>query len=219
MYSSGLVLSLWAYLVGRHQQDGVLTAARLWARLCLAALRLFCGITVEPSGLEQLPAGSALIAAQHQSALDIFIWLALLPRPAFVFKSELGKIPIFGTMLIPGGMIPVNRGGGGAALQSMVAGCNTALADGRQIILFPEGTRVATGKRATLRHGITAVAHSTNTEIFPAATNSGQHWGARAFGKTPGPVHLKIFAPLPPTLLRDEIMAELIKDFYDLGAK
>lgn len=214
MLGSGTLLSLWAACFAQFRPDGILRTAQLWARLCLWALRVCCGVTVKVEGLEHLPAGGAVIAAQHQSALDILIWLTLLPRPAFAFKRELRRIPVFGWLLAPAGMIPVNRGGGRAALRELVAGAKQAAVAGRQVVIFPEGTRVAPGRRGELRQGIVAVAQSVTVPVLPAATDSGKSWGRNAFSKTPGVVHVWLHPPLPPELSRGELLRRLAQIYY-----
>ncbi|MDD2705072.1 MAG: lysophospholipid acyltransferase family protein [Acidocella sp.] len=214
MFGSGSLLSLWCVLGGRYLPGGILAVAQLWGRICIWGLRVFCGITLQAEGLEALPVGGAIIAAQHQSAMDILVWLALLPRPAFVFKKELRRIPLFGPMLEPAGMIPVDRGGGGTALREMVTGVRQAVAAGRQVIIFPEGTRMAYGARGKLRQGIAALARGTGAPVLPAATNSGQRWGRKAFGKHPGPVLVKLHPPLPQGLTREEVLTQLEDVYY-----
>jgi len=219
MYGAGLVLSLWGLLVWKVAPRHLPGVPPVWSRVCLRALRVCCGIRLRMINAELMPAGGAVIAAQHQSALDILIWLAILPRPAFVFKQELMKIPLFGALLLPAGMIAVDREGAAPALRKMVNECRAALADGRQVIIFPEGTRVAPGARGQLHPGIVALARATSAPVFPAATDSGLRWGARAFAKTPGPVHVKLFPPLAQGLRRDELFAGLAGVFYEKGVK
>jgi 1-acyl-sn-glycerol-3-phosphate acyltransferase len=214
MFGSGAVLSLYGVLIGRFLAGGILPIARLWARICLWGLRVCCGITLETKGLENLPDGGAVIVAQHQSALDILIWLAIVPRPAFVFKRELHRIPMFGSLLEPAGMIPVNRGGGAKSLREMVAGAGRAAAGGRQVIIFPEGTRVPYGERAKLRNGVVALTQAVNVPVLPAATNSGQFWSRKAYGKDRGVVYVRILPALQGGLPRDVIVARLEKVFY-----
>ncbi|MBU6398112.1 MAG: 1-acyl-sn-glycerol-3-phosphate acyltransferase [Rhodospirillales bacterium] len=215
LWGSGAVLSLWCALLGRYRQNGILRAARRWARISLWALRVFCGVTVEAQGLERLPAGGCVIAAQHQSALDILVWLSLLPLPAFVFKKELRRIPVFGALLEPSGMIPVDRGGGRKALLAMVERAEQAVAGGRQVVIFPEGTRVPYGVRRELRHGIAALAQGVEAPVLPASTDSGLRWGPRAFNKRPGPVRVTLHAPVAKALTREELLETLGKLYYD----
>jgi 1-acyl-sn-glycerol-3-phosphate acyltransferase len=215
MFGSCGLLSLWCVLAAWAMPDDyILVVARLWARLCFWGLRVFCGITLRAEGFETLPPDGTIIAAQHQSALDILVWIHLLPRPAFVFKRELKRIPIFGRLLEPSGMIPVDRGGGRVALRSMVAGATKAIEAGRQIVIFPEGTRVAPHVRGHLRHGIAALEQAGIAPIFPASTDSGLCWGRRAFAKTPGVVRVTLHAPLPPGLEREEVLTRLATLYY-----
>ncbi len=218
MFGSGTVLSLWGIALWRLGFSRLDRVPILWARICLAGLRLFCGVRLRIEGREFLPpASGAIVAAQHQSTLDVLIWLTLLHHPSFVFKRELAKIPLFGVLLEPTGMVPVDRGGAGQALRKMLADCAKALAGGRQIILFPEGTRVAPGKRARLHPGIVALAKANNLPLIPAATDSGLYWGARAFHISPGTVTVKLFAPIAPETPQNEILARLATCFYDPG--
>ncbi|MDD2794270.1 1-acyl-sn-glycerol-3-phosphate acyltransferase [Acidocella sp.] len=218
MFGTGTVLSLWGILLWRLGYARLDRMPILWAKICLAALRLFCGVRLRIEGREYLPPpGGAIVAAQHQSTLDVLIWLTLLPHPSFVFKRELAKIPLFGVLLEPTGMVPVDRGGAGQALRKMVSDCATALDAGRQIILFPEGTRVLPGKRARLHPGIVALAKANNLPLIPAATDSGLSWGAKAFRILPGIVTVKLYPPIAPETPQDEILARLATYFYDSG--
>ena len=219
MFASGIGFSLWGLLMLKISPERLQNVPKNWARFCLAALRLCCGININLKDKQCLPEGAFVVAAQHQSALDIFIWLAVLPRPALVFKQELAKIPLFGALLEPSGMIPVDREGAAPALRKMVTEARAALANGRQVVIFPEGTRVAPGARSPLHVGIVALARSTYAPVIPAATNSGLRWGARAFHKNPGPVDVKLFPALTPGLRREDLIAELTEDFYEHGVK
>jgi 1-acyl-sn-glycerol-3-phosphate acyltransferase len=220
MFGSGALLSLWGVLFGRFLPGGILPIAKTWGRTCLWGLRVCCGITLEVEGLENLPAGGAVIAAQHQSALDILIWLTIVPRPVFVFKKELRRIPLFGSLLEPGGMIPVDRGGGGAALRDMVANASKAVDAGGQLVIFPEGTRVAYGVRGQIRNGVVALTQAVKVPVLPAATNAGLRWSRKAYDKKPGPVHVTILPALPKGLRREEVVARLEAVFYaDLPPK
>jgi 1-acyl-sn-glycerol-3-phosphate acyltransferase len=184
--------------------------ARAWIRLVLAGARVICGIRVEVSGTEFLPReGAALIASQHQSAFDTLVWLTLVPRASYVVKQELTRVPLFGPMLVPAGMIPVDRTGGAAALRSLLQRTGAARDSGRQIVIFPEGTRVAPGVQVKLQPGIVAVARHLGLPVIPVATDSGLCWGRRAFLKRPGTIHIVLGRPVPAGAPRDVLMAAI----------
>jgi len=187
-----------------------LWVAQSWAGLVLDGAAALCGIRVVVLGQEHLPArGAALIASQHQSAFDTLIWLRLVPRAAYVFKAELARIPLFGSLLAPAGQISVDRGASFSAVRSLLRGADRAKADGRQIVIFPEGTRVAPGVEAELRPGIAALAARTGLPVIPVATDSGLLWGRRAFRKRPGVIHIVVGPPIPPGLPQATLIATL----------
>lgn len=171
---------------------------KVWARAVLGGLGPLAGVRVAVVGAERLPReGAALIASQHQSAFDTLIWLVLVPRPAYVVKRELERVPFYGPMLRPAGQIVVDRRGGAAALGALLRAAERALAESRQIVIFPEGTRVAPGKQGVVQPGIAAIAARTGLPVIPVATDSGRIWGRRAFRKRPGTIHIVIGEPLP----------------------
>lgn len=217
MYATGAALSLCAHARKRADPPVVLRLGMLWARVSLAALRRLCGITYTVAGQDLPKSGPALIAAQHQSAFDTLVWLMLLPFPTYVLKHELLRLPLLGPLLIPSGFIPVDRDAGAPALRKMVADARRAAAAGRQIVIFPEGTRVAPGTRAPLQPGIVALAKILDLPIIPAATNSGLFWPRNSFLKTPGTLKIKIFPPLPAGATREQILTHLRRCFYDEG--
>jgi len=214
MFGSGLVLSLVALLVNLAAPSLVIVIGQFWSRLTLAALRLICGVRLEITG--EIPAaGGVIIAAQHQSAMDILILLVLLNNPAFVLKQELLNVPLFGNLLKPAGMIAVDRAGGAATLRKMVADGAARLAAGRPIVIFPEGTRVPPGARGTLHPGIVALARALDVPVIPVTTDSGRRWGRKAFFKTPGTVQLRFLPALPVGLPRPAMIAALERCFYE----
>jgi 1-acyl-sn-glycerol-3-phosphate acyltransferase len=218
MFGTGAALSLLAHAMRRFRPESVLDFGMLWARVSLRALDVLCKVHIQVEGAEYLPkAGPALIAAQHQSAFDTLVWLNLLPRPAYVLKRELLDLPLLGPLLIPSGFIAVDRGGGAVALRKMVADCRLAVAQGRQIVIFPEGTRVPAGSSTVLQPGVVALAHALGLPVIPVATNSGLFWGRNAFHKRAGLLRIKIFPPLPPGAGRAEIIAALTEIFYGRG--
>jgi 1-acyl-sn-glycerol-3-phosphate acyltransferase len=184
--------------------------AKAWARVALAGLRPICGIGVRISGLEYLPArGPALLAGQHQSEFDTLIWMTLLARPSYVMKQELTRIPLFGPMLVPAGMIPVDRAAGARALRRLTLDCLLARDAGRQIVIFPEGTRVAPGERVVLHPGVAAVAARLGVPVYPVATDSGLRWGRGGWGKHAGTIHVVVGAPIAAGTPRETLLAAI----------
>ena len=198
---------------------GALRLAQLWSGLVLVGARVLCGVRIEVTGREHLPAhGPMLIASQHQSAIDTVIWLRLVPRVSYVFKAELARIPLFGPLLVPAGQIPVQRGGGMAAMRAFIDAGQRAVADDRQIVIFPEGTRVGVGAAVRLRPGVALLAARTGLPIYPVATDSGRLWGRNAFRKRPGVVHVMIGPPIVPDLSPGALMARVQASWTDCHA-
>lgn len=217
MFGACFVLSAWTRLTTNlKNRDFVLKKGQLWARITLRALKRFCKIGVALHGTEYLPAdGPALIAAQHQSAFDTLFWLTVLPRPAYVLKQELIRIPIFGKLLPASGFIAVDRDGGARSLRKMVAECRTAIAQGRQVVIFPEGTRVPAGERGSIQPGILALARALRLPVIPASTDSGQYWGRKSFHKHPGTVTVTLHAPITEIAGSRFLLDELARIYYN----
>jgi 1-acyl-sn-glycerol-3-phosphate acyltransferase len=182
---------------------------RYWARLIIWVLRLVCGIRVEVTGLEHIAPGAAIIASKHQSAFDTFVWPALLDQPSYVLKRELLNLPFWGRAARHTGAVAVDRDGGGAALRALVRDGKRVLDEGRPLVIFPEGTRSAPGERLPYQPGVAALVIGSGAPCYPVATNSGWHWGRRAFHKTPGVIAISILPPLPAGLARKPLMAAL----------
>jgi len=189
---------------------GRLALLAWWAERVLGLLRVMAGITVRVTGREHLPeAGPALIAAKHQSAFDTIVWFTLLPRPAYVLKRELLWIPIYGWYARAAGMIAVERTAGAAAMRHLLRAGEAALAEARQVVIFPEGTRTLPGERRTYQPGIAALYARSGLAVIPVATDSGRCWGRRAFHKRSGTITVAVLPPIPPGLDRETMLARL----------
>jgi len=183
---------------------------RFWAGIAVGALRVICGARTEVTGREHLPkGGAALIAAKHQSAFDTIVWLWLLPDPAYIVKRELLSIPVWGWLMRGSGQIGVDRTAGASAMRHLLRAGQEAAAENRQLVIFPEGTRVAPGEYRPYQPGIAALAAATGLPVIPVATDSGLRWGRRAFHKRPGVIHIHIMPPLPAGLRRDALLRRL----------
>lgn len=187
----------------------VWAAGHLWIDGTFFLLRMFCGIRYRELDVENLPPGPAIIAAKHQSTWETMFLSRRLGQPAFVLKRELLSVPLFGWFMRKIGMIAVDRSGKAAALKKMVKDAEAAFAAGRQIIIFPEGTRVAPGQHRPYQPGIAALYGQLNVPVVPVALNSGLYWGRRAFVKKPGEILVRYLPPIAPGLNRKAFMAEL----------
>ena len=187
----------------------MLEFAKFWAGVELAAARILCGIHLKVTGMENMPPGPVLIASRHESAFDILAWLVLVPKPCFVVKRELTVLPVFGPLILLSGMIPVDREGGGTALRALLREGERARAEGRQIVIFPEGTRVEPDQHPPLQPGAAALAAKTGLPVIPVMTDSGTYWGRRAFRKQAGTIHIVIHPPLPGNSGRQALLRTL----------
>ncbi len=195
----------------------MMALARLWARLVLFGLSRICGIEVRVIGAENMPTqGPALFASAHQSAFDTLVWLTLVPRTCYVLKKELVRIPLFGWLIPSTRMIVVDRTAGAGAIRHLLREADRVVGEGRQIIIFPEGTRAPAGTRLPLQPGIAALAARTGLPVIPVATDSGRCWSRRAFRKYPGTIHIVVHPPLPPSLPRAVLMTTLEAQIHDL---
>ncbi|HET6608053.1 MAG TPA: lysophospholipid acyltransferase family protein [Rhodopila sp.] len=218
-FSLTFILVWPAVLISLVSRRALIGLVRLWARLLVAGARAICGIRLNVTGLEHLPRGAALIASAHQSAFDTFVWFTLVPDCCYVLKLELTRIPLFGRLIYVGGQIPVDRDAGGTAIRSLVRGGSQALQQGRQVVIFPEGTRSEPGTVGALQPGIAALAARTGQPVIPVATNSGLCWSRKAFVKRAGVITIAIGAPIPPDVRREELMERLRDAFAALHAK
>ena len=184
-------------------------AGKFWIAGSLWLLKVCVGLTMREVGSENLPAGPVLVAAKHQSAWETLYLSWRLNHPAFVLKKELLMIPVFGWFLARVGMIAIDRSGKASALKKMVADAKAIFAQGRPVVIFPEGTRVAPGARMPYQPGIAALYAQLGVPVVPVALNSGLFWGRQAFVKKAGVITIEYLPPIPPGLDRKSFMREL----------
>ncbi len=182
---------------------------KLWSKFVLFGLRWIAGVKVEVRGLEHRPTGPALIAAKHQGMLDVIAPFAFLDDACFVMKKELMPLPFFGWFAWKTKMIAVDRSAHSKALKDMVRQARARHAEGRQILIFPEGTRREIGAAPDYKPGIAALYRDLDSPCWPIATNSGVHWPAHGFKRYPGTIVFEFLPPIPAGLKRAEFMAEL----------
>jgi len=182
---------------------------RVYAQMIELEMRWILGLRVQVLGAEHIPPGAVIIASKHQSAFDTIFWLGQLPATCYVLKRELLRIPIWGWHAQRAQMIAVDRQDGARALRGLGREAPARAAEGRQLVIYPEGTRAAPGVRLPYQPGVAALAASTQLPVIPVATNSGLFWGRRSFLKRPGLITVSILPPLPAGLGRAEFMARL----------
>lgn len=187
-------------------------AVRSWLCVLNWQLRVICGIRTHISGQENLPEGPLLIAAKHQSAWETLALLGLFHDPAFILKQELLKVPVFGWYLTKLGMIPVDRSAGPSALRDMTRRAKEAADEGRQIVIFPEGTRRAPGAPPDYKTGLSFLYASLKVPCVPLALNSGLFWPRRAFILRPGTIRVEICPAIPPNLPRNAFSTRMEND-------
>jgi 1-acyl-sn-glycerol-3-phosphate acyltransferase len=184
-------------------------ALQVWARSSLWLLRVVAGIGMELRGREHIPQGPALIAGKHQSFWETFAILPWLDDPAMVLKKELIYIPWFGWFAYKFRMIAVERSAGSAALRNLVRQAEACIADGRQVVIMPEGTRRAPDDPPAYKPGAAALYATLGVPCVPFALNSGLFWPRRKFLRHPGTIVLEFLPPIPPGLPRKAFQAAL----------
>ena len=196
-----------------------IAGAGAWIRATLWLLRVVVGLDYRVIGAENRPKGPVLIASKHQSAWETLAFVALLGDPVFIIKKELLSVPFFGWYARHAGMIAIDRKGGAAALKRMMAEARAAVAAGRPLVIFPEGTRMAPGAAPRYQTGIAALYQMLDVPVLPAALNSGHFWGRRAFVKRPGRIVVEYLPPIAPGLAREAFMRRLEGDIEAASAR
>lgn len=184
----------WA-LVSR---DGAFAAAHAWCRLVRRLARLLVGIETEQRGTP--PHGEVLIAAKHQSFLDIILLFDALPRGRFIMKRELIWTPVVGQYALRLGCVPVDRSKRGQAIRKMVADVAAGRREPGQLIIYPQGTRVPPEARMPYKPGIAALYAEMGTACVPVACNVGLFWPRKGLGLRPGRAVIEFLDPIPPGL-------------------
>lgn len=186
-------------------------ALKLWSRVSQRWLWIIVGTRVEVRGREHIPKGAALVAGKHQSMWETFALFPLLDDPAIVLKRELMWIPVFGWFARKFGMIPVDRTAGGTALKSLLRRAGAAVAERRQVLVFPEGTRRAPDAAPDYKPGATALYLKLGVPCVPFALNSGLFWPRRRLLRLPGTIVVEFLPAIPPGLSRRAFEQRLIE--------
>jgi len=181
-------------------EGGVRLASRLWARGVLMGLKLSVGLTYRERGRHNIPDGPCLIIANHQSTWETLAFLVLFPDVAIVAKQELLTVPVFSWFLRNSPMILIDRESGAKAIRKMVEESEAALAEGRSVLIFPEGTRKPTTAPIEFKRGVELLYAKLGRPVLPVALNSGHFWGPDRSCKRAGTISVSYLDPIPPGL-------------------
>lgn len=184
------------------------SAAFLWCNATFWGLRVIAGVRYEVRGTP--PTEPVLAAAKHMSMWDTIALYVLLKKPAMVFKRELGLIPFYGWFVRKSEMIAIDRDGKASALRKMAADAKAVFAQGRCVLIFPEGTRKKPGAPPDYKPGVAGLYGQIGVPCQPIALNSGLFWtGPSGFLKKPGTIVVEFLPLIPPGLKRPEFMSRL----------
>lgn len=206
-YLGSIPLVIGAALTIPFGQRAIIASSRIWAWYAHWCARWLLGIRIELQGV--LPQRGAIVAIKHEAMFEAMETLCLFDEPAVVFKAELLRIPLWGAVAKNHGVIPVARETGSNALRVMLKAAKEAVAKGRPIVIFPEGTRVAPGEAPPLRAGVAGLYKALGLPIVPVALDSGRLWPKRGLLKRAGVVTMRVGEPIPPGLGRDEVEARV----------
>lgn len=184
-------------------------ALRLYTWRMLWAMHWIAGIKVEVKGKERLPDGAFIIAAKHHSWGDGFVMFANVPNLSFVTNNGLENIPLLKGILHKLGAIVVDNCGGPEARRALSRSAAQAHAEGRRILIYPEGHLAKPGERFRYRTGVYHMARDFDLPVVPVATNLGLFWRQQDFKKTPGTATVEFLDPIAPGLSKTELLERL----------
>jgi 1-acyl-sn-glycerol-3-phosphate acyltransferase len=192
-----------------RDRQAVIALARAWGRYVEWLLAAVCGLRAEYRGVENIPSGGYIIAPKHQSAWETLALLRFTPDFSFVLKRQLTRIPVFGWYLARAEQIAIDRSRGSSALNQVVTKGRKLLSEGRQLFIFPEGTRRPPGAEPRYKFGVAQVYAQTGAPCLPVALNSGLFWPRRSFMRRPGVILVQFLEPIQPGLDRDVFFDQL----------
>ena len=201
----GIAFLPWAIVSPR----GAMMACRTYSIHTLWLMKHLCGCAYEVRGTPPADHAEVVVAAKHQSYVDMLILVIHVPQPRFIYKSELRWVPVLGLYAHRMGCIAVDRGKKGKAVKALTAAAAAHRGDGHQTIIFPQGTRIAPGVDAPYKVGVHRVAEALAAPTVPVATNAGVFWGKRGFVVKPGRLVATFLDPIPPGLETDAYLARL----------
>ncbi len=173
-----------------------------WARFNIWWLKVTCNLSYEVEGLEQLPRESAIVFCKHASTWETLALQQILPPQTWVLKRELLRVPFFGWGLAMLKPVAIDRASGRKALKQLIDQGKICLDEGRWLIVFPEGTRMAAGKMHRFGLGGAMLAEKSGHPVVPIAHNAGHYWPRHSFLKKPGVIKIRIGPVIDSTSLK-----------------
>jgi 1-acyl-sn-glycerol-3-phosphate acyltransferase len=186
---------------------------KFWVRTSLWLEEMIARQESEITGLENLPAGSCIIAPKHQSFWDTIAFLPYVPDALYILKRELTWIPFFGWYILKMRMIPVDRGSRSKALKAVIKATNKELVrNSRQLIIYPEGTRRPPGAAPSYKYGIVELYSQLGVPVVPVAHAAGLYWPRRRFLRFPGTIRARFLPAIEPGLDKEVFLQRLIEE-------
>lgn len=209
----GLLFAPWAMF----SKVGAYTACKTYARWCMWTARWIIGLRCEVRGT--VPTGEVLVAAKHQSFLDILMIFEALPRAKFIMKREILWTPVIGQYTKRMQMIAVDRGKRGKAIKKMMEDVTAGRVEPGQIVIYSQGTRVAPGISAPYKVGTAILYEQLNQPCVPVATNAGHFWPRRGLYRRPGVAVVEFLPKIEPGLSKAAMMARLEEEVETASLK
>lgn len=207
MYLAMPIMALWFTPLALLRREAAYDAVHAYCRWVRVSARWMVGLQTEVRGA--VPQGEVLVASKHQSFLDIILLVSVLPRPKFIMKKELLWAPVLGWYAKRIGCVPVDRGKRGQAIGKMVEDVKAGRALPGQLIIYPQGTRVAPGVARPYKIGTGVLYDQLGQPCVPAATNVGVFWPRTGIYRKPGLAVVEFLDPMPAGLPIEGFMAEL----------
>lgn len=203
-----ILLSPYYFLAPRKKAFAI---PKNWARSNHWLMEKVVGTTFTVEGLENIPEGGYILAPKHQSLWDTYALLPWLDDPVYILKRELMWIPIFGWYVARQKMIPVDRGARGKVMVKVMERAKEEMAAGRQLIIYPEGTRRPAGAEPAYKYGIARIYRDLDVPVVPVAMHPGLFWPRRKFLRFPGHFKVRILPPIEPGLDPDVFYETLVE--------
>lgn len=210
MYLAMVVIAVGFAPWALFSRDGAFAACHAYCRWVIFTARILCNLRTEVRGTP--PTGNVVVAAKHQSFFDIIVIFNAVPRGKFIMKRELLWAPFLGQYAMRIGCVFVDRGKRGAAITKMKADVAKSAADPGQLIIYPQGTRVAPGVSRPYKVGTGLIYQQLEQACVPVATNVGVFWPKRSILRKPGLAVVDFLPPIPPGLPVPEFMKRLEAD-------